>query len=58
MLDILKELCNINGTSGREDRVREYIISRLGKNEYFVDALGNLIVYVKGEKRAKNKVMV
>ncbi len=58
MLDILKELCNINGTSGREDRVREYIISRLGENEYFVDALGNLIVYVKGEKRAKNKVMV
>ncbi|MBR3766794.1 MAG: M42 family metallopeptidase [Clostridia bacterium] len=58
MFTLIKELCNINGTSGREDKVREYIISKLGENSYTVDNLGNLIVEVKGKNRAKNKVMV
>lgn len=58
MLDILKELCAIDGTSGHEDKVREYIINHIGDNEYTVDNLGNLIVEVKGKKRAKNKVML
>lgn len=58
MFSLLKELCLINGTSGREDKVREYIISRLGTVPYTVDALGNLIVEVNGRKRAKNKIMV
>ena len=58
MFTILKELCNINGTSGREHKVREYIISRLRDIPYTVDALGSVIVELKGEKRAKNKVML
>lgn len=58
MFTILKELCEINGTSGREHKVREYIISRLGDIPYTVDALGSVIVELKGEKRAKNKVMI
>ena len=58
MKDLLKELCTLNGTSGREDAVREYIISRLGDVPCTVDALGNLIVTVTGRQRAKNKVML
>ena len=58
MFGVLKELCEINGTSGREHKVREYIISKLGDIPYTVDALGSVIVELKGEKRAKNKVMV
>ncbi len=59
MLEKLKSLCEINGTSGREEKVREYIIEKVkGKGEYHVDPLGNLIVSVKGKRPAKNKVML
>ena len=58
MFTVLKELCELNGTSGREDKIREYIISRLGDIPYTVDALGSVIVELKGKKRAKNKVMI
>ncbi len=58
MFTYIKELCEIDGTSGREYKVREYIISKLRGNSYITDNLGNLIVEVKGKKRAKNKVMV
>lgn len=58
MFTLLKELCEMNGTSGREDKVREYIISRLGDIPYTVDALGSIIVELKGKERAKNKVML
>ena len=53
----LKELCLINGASGDESRVREYILSRISADEIIVDNLGNLIVFKKGKKRAKNKIM-
>ena len=58
MLDLLKELCTLDGTSGREGAVRDYIISHLDGAPYRVDAMGNLIVEVKGKQPAKNKVMV
>lgn len=58
MFTLLKELCEINGTSGREHKVREYIISKLGDIPCTVDALGNIIVELKGEERAENKVMI
>ncbi|MBQ7581159.1 MAG: M42 family peptidase [Clostridia bacterium] len=61
MIDVLKELCLLNGISGREDAVREYIISKIKSFDdckYYVDNLGNLIVEKKGKKRAKNKVML
>lgn len=55
----LKTLCELNGASGREHAVRDYIISCLPKNcEYKVDALGNLIVEKKGAKTPQNKVML
>ena len=59
MLDELKTLCEINGASGDESRVREYIISRIGAaaDEMFTDNLGNLIVFRHGRKVPKNKIM-
>lgn len=59
MLETLKTLCLINGTSGREEKVRDYIVKRIeGKCELRVDPLGNIIAFKKGKKRAKNKVML
>ena len=58
MLDLLKQLCTLDGTSGREAAVRDFIISQLGGAPCRVDALGNLIVEVKGKQPAKNKVML
>ncbi len=53
----LKELCLINGASGDESRVRDFIRSKISAEEMFTDNLGNLIVFKKGKKRAKNKIM-
>ncbi len=51
---MLKDICVLNGTSGREEKVREYIISHLPENcEYRVDPLGNVICNVKGKNTAK-----
>ena len=55
--ELLKELCMLNGTSGDEKNVRNFIISRLPDDcDYTVDPLGNLIVNKKGETEPKNKV--
>ena len=59
MFDYLYELCALNGISGREETVRRYIEEKIrGKAEIKVDALGNLIAFVKGKKQAKHKVML
>ncbi len=58
MIELIRTLCEFNCTSGSEKSIREYIISKISEHPYTVDALGNLIVEVKGRKRAKNKVMV
>ncbi len=59
MLETLKSLCVLNGTSGREEKIREYIISRIdGKCEYRVDPMGNLLVFKKGKKTPSKKVML
>ncbi len=56
---MLKELCLLNGISGREKAVREYIISKIPSDcKYSVDALGNVIVEKPGKSRAKKKVML
>lgn len=55
--ELLKTLCMLNGTSGDEKTVRDFIISRLTEDcDYTVDALGNLIVNKKGEIVPENKV--
>ncbi len=59
MLETLKTLCEMNGTSGREENIREYILERIeGKCKIKVDAMGNIIAFKEGKKRAKNKVML
>ena len=55
--ELLKTLCVLNGTSGDERQVRDFIISKLPEDcDYIVDPLGNLIVNKKGEIEPQNKV--
>jgi len=59
MLEMIKELCALSGISGRENVVRDYIIEKIKDYaEYSIDPLGNLLVFKKGRKEAKNKVML
>lgn len=59
MLDLLKELTLIDATSGDEEKVRNFIISKIdGFCEYNTDNLGNLICFKKGKNRPLKKVMV
>lgn len=59
MFETLRDLCLLNGISGDEDSIREYIISRISdKCECKVDNLGNIIVFKKGRKTPKNKVLL
>lgn len=56
---MLKDLCLLNGTSGREETVRNYIIEKIkDKCEYSVDALGSVIAFKKGKKAPDKKVLV
>ena len=61
-MDIFEELellCNTNGISGDEGRVREYIISQIkDKCEYTVDPLGSVIALCKGKKSSDKKLMI
>ena len=57
MIENLKELCLINGSSGDESRVRDHIISRIKADDIVTDNLGNLLVFKKGRKTPKNKIM-
>ena len=52
MLDILRELTALDGVSGEEDAVRDYIISKIeGHCEYKIDPLGSIIAFKKGKNR-------
>ena len=58
-MENLKLLCELNAPSGRENTVRNYIINQIkDKAEVSVDALGNVIAFVKGKKRSTKKIMV
>lgn len=58
MLEELKNICKIDGVSGDEAAVRDYIISRISADEITVDNLGNLLVFKKGRKAPKNRLML
>lgn len=59
MRELLKEMCLINGVSGDESAVRDYIISKIeGRCDYRVDNLGNLICFCKGRKSSDKKLMI
>lgn len=54
---MLKDLCLINGTSGDEGAVRDFIIEQIKDYcEYSVDALGSIIAFKKGRKTPAKKV--
>lgn len=56
---MLKELCLLNGTSGDEKHVREYIIHEIKDFcEYSVDPLGSVIAFKKGRRKPDKKVML
>ena len=58
----LRELCELTGVSGREETVRTYILDALKtfptEKEIVVDALGNVICYLKGAARPQKKIML
>ncbi|MBE6720541.1 MAG: M42 family metallopeptidase [Ruminococcaceae bacterium] len=54
---MLKELCMLNGTSGDEGAVREFIIDNIKDYcDYRVDALGSVIAFKKGRKAPAKSV--
>lgn len=60
MIELLKELCLLDGVSGNEDAVRDYIAARAKPyaDEIRTDAIGNLIVFKKGTVSAPNALML
>lgn len=60
MLNTLKKLCLLSGVSGDEGAVRDYISERARPRADSVrtDAVGNLIVFKKGNKPTGNKLML
>lgn len=55
----LKELCLLDGISGNEGDVRNFIIDKIkDKCEYTVDNLGNLIAFRKGKRTPDKKLMI
>ncbi|MDE7399130.1 MAG: M42 family peptidase [Oscillospiraceae bacterium] len=57
MLDKLEEICQLNGGSGDEAQVRDFIAANIRADEVITDNLGNLLVFKKGKKTPKNKIM-
>lgn len=56
---MLKDLCLINGTSGDEGRVRDYIINEIKDYcTYEVDNLGSIIAYKKGKNKPNKTVSI
>lgn len=56
---MLKDLCLLNGTSGDEGTVRDYIINQIKDYcDYRVDNLGSVIAFKKGKKASDVKVSI
>lgn len=59
MKELLKELCAIDGVSGDEQDVRDFIIDKIKDVcEYSIDPLGSLICFKKGKKTPEKKLMI
>ncbi len=59
MLDTMETLCCLDGVSGLEDEIRDYILERVMPlaDEIRTDALGNLLVFKKGRKSTQEKLL-
>lgn len=57
---LLRSLCMLNGMSGDEHRVRDFIVEQIKDyaDDISVDNLGNLLVFKKGKNKAQNKLML
>lgn len=61
ILDEIKVLSQLNGTSGDENRIADYISNRLlqiPNISFEIDKLGNVLGFKKGNEAPKNKVML
>lgn len=59
MLETLERLCKLDGVSGNEASVREFIINEIKDFcDYKIDNLGNIIAFKKGEKQSFRKIMI
>ena len=60
MLDTLETLCCLEGVSGGEDEVRDYILERVlpCADEIRTDPLGNLMVFKKGAVTPEKRIML
>lgn len=60
MLEQLKILCALDGVSSFEEDVRAYLLTQVKPfaDEIRVDAMGNLLVYKKGAKQGKKKLLL
>lgn len=52
LINLIKELSNLNGTSGDEKKIAEYILLKIQQftKDVKIDNLGNVIAFKKGEK--------
>lgn len=59
---LLADLCAIDGVSGHEKAVRDYILARLGESaapmEVHTDNMGNIIVHMIGKEKADKIVQL
>ena len=60
IFETIKELCRIDGVSGREQEIAVEIIRRAGRyaDSVETDPLGNIIAFKKGKAVPKNKLML
>ena len=59
MFELLKDLCNLDATSGDEKAVRDFIISRIDSFcDWRIDNLGNIIAFKKGKMTPQKKIMI
>ncbi len=59
-IELLERLCRACGISGNEDEVREIILDEIKPyaDKLTVDALGNILVFKRGRKRAKTRLLI
>lgn len=60
MLDLLKDLCELPGPSGQEERVCQ-LIRKLAEpyaDEVLTDPMGNLMILRRGKRRTKKTIML
>ncbi len=59
--EVFRSLCDLDGVSGREDAVRQFILDRLATMntpmEIHADGMGNVVVHLIGKKPAEKRVL-